>query len=205
MTITTPSGAEGASSNYRKYQTRNPLMRKIIERFLGRAQSWAALLTPATVVDLGCGEGLVAQRIASLPSVREYRGYDLVPQAVEVARRMCPAGRFEAADIVALEPQERWADLAVCLEVLEHLDAPERAVERIHAWTNRYALVSVPWEPYFRAGNFLRGKYVARLGNHPEHVQRFGPESLSRLLRTCFATVHVDTCFPWLIAVARKE
>jgi hypothetical protein len=92
--------------------------------------------------------------------------------------------------------------VALCLEVLEHLEDPAPAVDRIAEWTRSMAIVSVPWEPFFRAGNLLRGKYVASLGNHPEHVQQFGPRSLNALLERRFRVVHVETCFPWLLARA---
>ena len=79
------------------------------------------------------------------------------------------------------------------------------ALERIAAATSDYVVVSVPWEPYFRLGNLLRGKYLTNWGNHPEHVQQFSPESLRDLLTRHFAFVAIDTCFPWLLAVARKQ
>ena len=55
---------------------------------------------------------------------------------------------------------------------------------------------------FFRGGNFLRGKYLARWGNHPEHIQQFGPRSFQALLEASFRVVRVETCFPWLIGVA---
>jgi hypothetical protein len=97
------------------------------------------------------------------------------------------------------------ADLALCVEVLEHLDQPDLALERIAAASSDYVVVSVPWEPYFRLGNLLRGKYLTNWGNHPEHVQQFSPESLRDLLAQHLSSVGVDTCFPWLIATARKR
>ncbi|MEC7521321.1 MAG: class I SAM-dependent methyltransferase [Myxococcota bacterium] len=187
------------TSNYGKYQTGNPVMRWVIARFLDRVVALVGAQEPRTVVDLGCGEGMVARRLSG---DIDYLGLELNPVAVEVARREVPAMRFEVADIVRRAPERDWADVALCLEVLEHLDDPEPAVARIAEWTRGVAIVSVPWEPFFRGGNFLRGKYVARLGNHPEHVQQFGPRALSRLLERHFRVVRIETCFPWLIAVA---
>jgi hypothetical protein len=64
-------------------------------------------------------------------------------------------------------------------------------------------VVSVPWEPWFRLGNLGRGKNVARLGNDPEHVQRFTPARLRRTLEASFRDVRVVRAFPWIIAEAR--
>lgn len=190
------------SSNYEKYQTKNPLMRRVIARFLDRIVEHVRDARPARVVDLGCGEGLVARRLRDLPFAIEYRGIELDADAVRVARREVPGLSFEQGDILTTPPDRGWAELALCLEVLEHLDDPGLAVDRIAEWTRGVAIVSVPWEPFFRMGNLLRGKYLPTLGNHPEHVQQFSPKSLQKLLERRFRVVRVDTCFPWLIAHA---
>lgn len=189
-------------ANYAKYQTGNPIMQRIIRRFLDRIVTQVREARPARIVDLGSGEGMVARELAALPFPIEYRGLEIDAEAVAIARREVPGLDFRQGDILRTEPERGWADVALCLEVLEHLDDPLPAVDRIAQWTRSMAIVSVPWEPFFRTGNLLRGKYLATLGNHPEHVQQFGPRSFASLLETRFHVVRVDTCFPWLIARA---
>lgn len=190
------------SSNYQKYQTPNPVMRRVIRRFLDRIVAHVREARPERVVDLGSGEGMVARELARLPFAIEYRGIELSAESVRVAREQVPGLDFRQGNILTTEPERGWADVALCLEVLEHLDDPRPAVERIAEWTRSMAIVSVPWEPFFRTGNLLRGKYLASFGNHPEHVQQFGPASFEALLATRFRVVQVETCFPWLIARA---
>ena len=190
------------TSNYSKYQTKNPLMRRVIGRFVDRVVGHIEDARPERVVDLGCGEGMIGRELRRLSFDVEYRGLEIDAEAVAIAHREVPDLRVEQADILATEPDAGWADVALCLEVLEHLDDPAPAVERIASWTRSMAIVSVPWEPFFRAGNFARGKYLATLGNHPEHVQQFHPRSLRALLSRRFRVVEVEACFPWLIARA---
>jgi SAM-dependent methyltransferase len=191
-----------SSSNQQKYESGNPVVQRLLGRFLDRVVGLAAAQAPRTVVDLGCGEGLVAERVlAQVPGV-EYRGIELSAEAAAEARRNAPAASVRVGDIRRVAAEPGWADVSLCLEVLEHLDDPRPALRRIAEWTGGLALISVPWEPFFRGGNLLRGKYLDRLGNHPEHVQHFGPRSLKRLLETEFAVVEIETCFPWLIARA---
>lgn len=190
------------SSNYEKYQTGNPIMRRVIRRFLDRVVSHVGDARPERVIDLGAGEGIVARELAHLPFPIQYRGIEIDPEAVRVARREVPGLDFREGDILSIDPEKGWADVALCLEVLEHLEDPQRAVDRIAEWTRSMAIVSVPWEPFFRGGNLLRGKYLATWGNHPEHVQQFGPRSLAEVLERRFRLVRVETCFPWLIACA---
>jgi len=194
-----------ASSNYQKYQTRNPLMRKVIRRFLDHLCARIVEIRPKTIVDLGCGEGVVAGEISRvLPDVH-YVGIDASGEAIRMARASNPSFEFHQGDILGGYPPGAVADLALCVEVVEHLDRPDLALEQIAAATSDYMVVSVPWEPYFRLGNLLRGKYLTTWGNHPEHVQQFSPGSLRDLVNRHFSSVSIDTCFPWLIAVARKR
>jgi hypothetical protein len=138
---------------------------------------------------------------ALLPGV-PYKGIDLSAGAVEDARRRHPDLVFEQGSVLALEREH--ADVVMCLEVLEHLDDPSAAIDQLHAATGRHVVVSVPWEPWFRLGNLARGKYLDRLGNHPEHIQQFSPRSLAALVGRRFRDVRVVTSFPWVFACASK-
>ena len=199
-----PLDTDPGTSNYAKYATSNPLMRRVIQRFLQRIVAEVGKIGPAQVIDVGCGEGMVAHELQKLPGKLDYRGFELNPLAVAAARALNPGLSFAQADLFALDLQEQPADLVMMLEVLEHLERPELAVERLAKWTRRAALFSVPWEPWFRLGNLARGKYVKRLGNHPEHIQQFNPGTFHALLAPYFADVQVSSCFPWLIAVAHS-
>ena len=81
-------------------------------------------LRPATVIDVGCGEGAWAAEFAAAGCA--VTGVD--GGHVERSRLRIPADRFHAHDLerplAGLFPGTRF-DLAVCLEVAEHL-APAR-------------------------------------------------------------------------------
>jgi len=193
------------SSNYEKYQTSNPLMQAVIQRFLRHLCATIVELRPATILDLGCGEGLVAREIGRrLPNVR-YVGIDLSEEVLCTAREMNPTFEFHQGSILEESKDTELFDLVLCVEVLEHLERSDLGLDRIAASTREHALISVPWEPYFRLGNFLRGKYLGSWGNHPEHLQHFSPTSLRDLVSTRFSQVRVETCFPWLMAVGRSK
>lgn len=198
--------ARTASSNYRKYRTGNPLVRWLIRRYMRHLVAIIRELRPTSIVDFGCGEGIVAQQIWKSfgPSVR-YRGIDRSSLAVEEARRLNPHYSFQQADLFQLDDEPATVDLVLCLETLEHQTGPAQLVGKMARWARASAVVSVPWEPYFRTGSLLRGKYFTTLGNHPEHVQHFRPASLQALLIEYFPKVTTSTRFPWIFAVGRKR
>lgn len=201
MNVTANPGT--ASSNFEKYETGNPLVQWLIERFLREIVTTIVDLAPVRIVDLGCGEGIVARSVTDRLPDAEYLGVDASAKAVAVARSLNPSLEFTVGDVLDDPLRPGWADLAMSLEVLEHLADPDSAVARILQWTRRDAVVSVPWEPYFRLGTLLRGRYLGAWGNHPEHLQQFTPRRLRQLLSRHCETVRVWGRFPWLIGQLR--
>jgi SAM-dependent methyltransferase len=195
------------STNERKYQTQNPAVRWLIARFLARVEAEVRRLAPARIVDLGCGEGEVVGYLRAHGLAFEYLGIDQSEDAIARARARHAGAElcFRQGDLVAPPGASDAGDVALCLEVLEHVTDPGRALDSIAAWTRNAALISVPWEPYFRLGNLARGKYLAHLGNHPEHVQAFTPGTLAAMLRRRFAAVRTSTCFPWILATVGER
>jgi SAM-dependent methyltransferase len=196
-----PPGAsvEAAGEDEAKYSSRNVVVRKLIDRLLGQLRV-AAGSTDGTWVDVGVGEGLALEamqvRAGSLVGV-EYR-HDKLTSAL--AR--LPTAFGVRADAGMLPFTDHTADVVTCLEVLEHLVAPDRAVAELARICHGHCVVSVPWEPYFRLGNLCRGKDVRGWGNNPEHVQQFRVSTIRRLLEQSFGAVSIRPCFPWIIAVA---
>jgi ubiquinone/menaquinone biosynthesis C-methylase UbiE len=107
--------------------------------------------------------------------------------------------------VLALPFADRSFDAVTCLEVLEHLDDPAAAVREMARVARRAVVVSVPFEPFFRIGNVLRGKHLGRLGNHPEHVQHWNLRTFRTFLSGSVAEVRIIVAFPWIIACCRPN
>lgn len=76
---------------------------------------------PSKILEIGCGVGDLGKML--LDKGYEYRGFDFSEQAIECCRRLCPLGDFRIGD--AYKPESYLPadyDVAVALEVLEHLD-----------------------------------------------------------------------------------
>ena len=82
----------------------------------------------ARILDIGSGTGDLAADLAAALSGPQLLGLELSQTGVEIARRKVPTARFEQRDLLSGEPpapgDRGWAQLAVCSEVLEHLDDP---------------------------------------------------------------------------------
>ena len=191
---------EAAGQDAKKYGSRNPVVRRLIDRWLARIGS-VIDQDAQRVADIGVGEGLALERLpVGAPVIV---GVDFRGDKLAVAKTRVPALRPVRADAGMLPLPDRSVELVLCIEVLEHLVDPGAAVSELARITSRGCVVSVPWEPFFRLGNLARGKNVAAWGNDSEHVQQFSPARLAALLHRSFAGVSIHRCFPWIVAVAR--
>ncbi len=188
------------SDNEGKYRSKNPVVRYLVGRFLRRVAELAAVEGPRRVLEVGCGEGVVLATLAArLPPGTRFDGLELDETALEQARVRCAAATLVRGDACELPFGDQSFDLVVCLEVLEHLPEPARALRELRRVARGGCLLSVPHEPFFRAGNLLRGKNIARLGDPSDHVQHWGAREFATFCGRELAVRVRTTAFPWLI------
>jgi 2-polyprenyl-3-methyl-5-hydroxy-6-metoxy-1,4-benzoquinol methylase len=201
-----PSAASGQppdTANYAKFQTRNLLARFLFDRFYRVLGRMVTESLPESVLDAGCGEGETLERLqGTLP--REVQGFDNNPACVAFASARLPAYRFRTGDVCHIDHEDDRFDLVLCLEVLEHLADPARAMRELVRVSRRHIIISVPNEPLFRLTNLARWKYVGRWGDHPEHCQHWNRASLTAFLAGSADVVAVQPSYPWLIAHCRR-
>jgi SAM-dependent methyltransferase len=187
------------SDNEGKYRSKNPVVRYLVGRFLQRVSELAAAESPRRVLEVGCGEGVVLATLAvRLPGAR-IDGVELDETALGQARARCPGATLVRGDACELPFEDRSFDLVVCLEVLEHLPEPVRALRELRRVARGGCLLSVPYEPFFRAGNLLRGKNLTRLGDPSDHIQHWGAREFAAFCGRELAVRVRTTAFPWLI------
>lgn len=193
-----------ATSNYEKFQTRNPVARLTFGRFYHKLGTVIAGLGAVTALDAGCGEGETIERLKDvLPA--NLVGFDINPDSVAFTARRFPGMTFSVEDIYRLPYAARSFDLVFCLEVLEHLERPVDALAELARVARSDLVISVPHEPWFQLGNLARGKYLRRWGDHPEHIQHWNARSLAPLLAAKTTIVAIHNSFPWLIAHCRPH
>lgn len=186
-----------------KYHVNNPVVAFLIRRFFDRIAALLGAVGPQSVLDAGCGEGELLRRgvLGSGHTVSLDRSLD----ALTEIRTHTPACRPVCGSVLQLPFARASFDAVVCLEVLEHLADPAAAVQELLRVARLAVVLSVPYEPYFRFGNLLRGKYLARLGNHPEHIQHWNLRRFRNLLSPTGCEVEVVEAFPWIVACVRPK
>jgi SAM-dependent methyltransferase len=192
-----------ADQDQAKYLSTNPVVRRLIGRWLQELTALADAHVPRgqPLLDAGAGAGF---SLAGFVGDRPVVAADLAPEKVVQVRERVPQAHPLVADVTRLPVPDGAVAWATSIEVLEHLPQPEHLVAELARVCQVGAIVSVPWEPWFKLGNLGRGKNVARWGNDPEHLQAFGPRRLATLLHGSFGEVTVHRCLPWLLAVATE-
>jgi 2-polyprenyl-3-methyl-5-hydroxy-6-metoxy-1,4-benzoquinol methylase len=192
------------STNYEKFQTSNPVVRRLIDRFYARILALTSAAAPDSILDAGCGEGETIARLGALLPDR-VAAVDLSAEAVAATRSRFPELDVRCESVYELPFGDGEFELVICLEVLEHLEDPGRAVHELARVSAGGVVVSVPHEPWFRLGSLMRGNYVSSLGNHPEHVNHWNGPKFERFLATEFERPQVGRSFPWLVADCRAR
>jgi SAM-dependent methyltransferase len=190
------------SDNQAKYRSRNPLVRYLVERFLAEVARLVAERAPGRSLEVGCGEGLVLEYLRRRHPRLRVDGLEPDGDALRAARLRNPGTRLVHGDAYDLPIAAASYDLVLCLEVLEHLEDPGRALAELRRVARRGCILSVPHEPFFRIGNLLRGKNVRRLGDPPDHVQHWTRRGFESLCRQHVRIDRTVLSFPWIIVAA---
>jgi 2-polyprenyl-3-methyl-5-hydroxy-6-metoxy-1,4-benzoquinol methylase len=200
---TVPTG-----NTYDKYGSTNPVVRRLMAGFEGTLDELFSQAAPSSVLDVGCGEGVLteqwAQRLESRSPGRVV-GVDLDDPklAAEWSARQRANLQFTPMAVEALEFADDEFELVAATEVLEHVVAPERALAEMARVASRHLLVSVPHEPLWRALNMARGAYLKDLGNTPGHLNHWTRRSFVSLLGRYGEVVQTRSPFPWTMLLVR--
>ena len=184
---------------YDKYNSNNPITRLLMRGFLNDITELYNLIRPTRVLEVGCGEGELANYLLQHSSKRPQRfeasdlSFDIIIAESD------PLIKYRESSIYELPYSKNSFDLVVCSEVLEHLEYPQRGLAEIARVAEKGVLLSTPWEPVWRLLNLARGKYVMSFGNTPGHIQHFSRQGLIKLAQTHLEVVNKRTPLPWTI------
>jgi 2-polyprenyl-3-methyl-5-hydroxy-6-metoxy-1,4-benzoquinol methylase len=133
---------------------------------------------PGRLLDVGCASGLFVA--AAHEKGWQAAGADASVWMVERARERCPEAAFEIGTLETLEFPREGFDVITLFDVLEHVDAPQAALQRLHGWLRPGGVLclSVPNAGSWTA-RLMGPRWVLLLR---EHLWYFSPETLGKLL-----------------------
>jgi 2-polyprenyl-3-methyl-5-hydroxy-6-metoxy-1,4-benzoquinol methylase len=201
----TESADVPTGNTFDKYGSTNPVVRRLMARFHSDLDELWSIAAPESVLDVGCGEGVLTHEWAGRLGERRVVGIDLDDPKLraEWERRSRPNLEFQAAEATALSFADGEFDVATAIEVLEHVPEPEATLAEMARVARSRLLVSVPREPLWRALNMARGAYLRDLGNTPGHVNHWSKRSFAVLLSRYGTVEETRSPFPWTMLLVR--
>ena len=192
-------------NTYDKYGSSNPLVRRLMAGFERDLDDLLGRCAPSSLLDVGCGEGVLVHRWSQrIPACRVV-GVDLREPSIQAGweQRQAPNLEYRAMDGDDLPFAASEFELASAIEVLEHVPDPEHTLHEMVRCAERHLLVSVPREPLWRMLNLARGAYWPALGNTPGHLNHWSRRSFVELLSRHGEVLELRSPFPWTMLLVR--
>jgi 2-polyprenyl-3-methyl-5-hydroxy-6-metoxy-1,4-benzoquinol methylase len=206
--VSTSATEVPTGNTFDKYGSQNPVVKRLMTGFHSTLDELWAKAAPGSVLDVGCGEGVLTVEWAERLGDGRIVGIDLDDPKLraEWEKRSRDNLEFRAEEATRLPFEDDEFDLAAAIEVLEHVPEPEATVAEMARVARRQLLVSVPREPLWRGLNMARGAYLRALGNTPGHVNHWSKRTFVSLLSRYGTVEEARSPFPWtmlLVNVAK--
>jgi SAM-dependent methyltransferase len=204
-TLTQSAPEVPTGNTYDKYGSSNPAVKRLMAGFHGALNELWERARPESVLDVGCGEGVLTAEWAARLGDERVVGIDLDDPKLRAQweSRARANLEFRAEEATSLSFADDEFDLAAAIEVLEHVPEPEATLAEMARVARRHLLVSVPREPLWRGLNMARGAYWRALGNTPGHVNHWSKRSFVSLLSRHGEVEQARSPFPWTMLLVR--
>jgi len=194
-------------NTYDKYGSSNPVVKRLMANFESTLDELFAIAAPRSLLDVGCGEGVLVHEWALKLGDKRVVGIDLEEESIQAGwqERQAPNLEYKVMEAENLPFADGEFDVAAAIEVLEHVPDPEHTVAEMARVASRWLLVSVPREPLWRGLNMARGAYLKDLGNTPGHLNHWSKRSFVELLSKYGEVVQARAPFPWTMLLVRLK
>jgi 2-polyprenyl-3-methyl-5-hydroxy-6-metoxy-1,4-benzoquinol methylase len=203
--VTVSADGVVTGNTFDKYGSQNPLVRRLMAGFERDLDDLLEQADPSSLLDVGCGEGVLVHRWARRLQPRRVVGIDLEEESIQAgwAEHRAPNLEYRTMTAERLPFADGEFDMTAAIEVLEHVPDPAATLGEMARCAQRHLLVSVPREPLWRALNMARGAYLSALGNTPGHLNHWSRRSFVRLLARHGEVVQARSPFPWTMLLVR--
>jgi ubiquinone/menaquinone biosynthesis C-methylase UbiE len=183
------------------YESKNPLVRFVHNKRLSVMVNLVPKGAGLRILDAGCGEGQLVERIHQRSPEHQYEGLDITPVALESAQKRCPYAKFSAGDMCAMPYADASFDVVLCSEVLEHIHEYQKAIsecERILKPGGLF-IASFPHEVLYIFCRFLLGRRPIKI---PDHVNAFTPRTFRQQTQlSCIKQKQVPFPLPFFLSL----
>lgn len=112
-----------------------------------------------TILDVGCGEGLLCKLLIKKGVVKKINGVDTSSKAIELGRIMYSDShvkklmQLDNMSFIRLGKNKRY-DHVICSEVLEHIKKPKMFISKINRTMKEWSIVTTPNSDFVTPGEY---------------------------------------------------
>lgn len=143
---------------------------------------------PKNVLDAGCADGSFLDKMTKFYPEAEFYGIDCYFKAIKYGKNKYPHLKLKVADVHKLPFKDKFFDLIILAETLEHVVDPIRAMKELKRILKDDGIILVELDSgsilfkllWFFWTNFLKGKVWK-----DSHLHHFNVERLEALFKKC--------------------
>ena len=189
---------------YNKYVSKNFIEKWLVSLFLRNLIKTLKKIKFDSLLDVGSGEGYALSCVKeNFPDVKIY-GSDYDSEVLDENKLNFDGIITKQFSASAIPFDANSFDVVTCCEVLEHVADVHGSLTELCRVTRKYVLLTVPFEPWWRVCNILRGKYWSRKGNTEGHVNHWNMSSFNKLIKKYFMIKEHKIVGLWQFILAER-
>ena len=186
-----------------EYNNPNLIVKILLDRFYAKIGTILKNLQPSDrVLEVGCGAAASSLRISKMLNGQYFEASEYDQRYVQKIKEQNYPFIVSQESVYSMRRADGEFDCVIFLEVLEHIDNVDLALQELFRVAKKNVIISVPNEPIWSILNMVRGKYLKERGNTPGHINRWSPGELKRLIERYGTVQEVYTPLPWIIVQA---
>lgn len=143
--------------------------------------------SPQKILDVGCASGWFLSRLSKAFPKAECFGIDIYDKAIAYGKKLYPHITFRIADAHAIPFKDETFDLAICTEVLEHVNDPKSALLEIKRVLKKGGFAIIELDSgsiLFSIVWFLWRRFRGGVWTHA-HLHSFTVKKLEKMILSC--------------------
>ncbi len=163
------------------YHSKNGLVSFVHNQRLEKIMECIPAGNELKILDAGCGEGHLIERLHEKNKHNEYYGADITDIAIQKFKERCSFATIKKMDLDNLQYADEMFDVVVCTEVLEHIYEYKDVIAELKRVTKKGGLLIIthPNEVLWTISRFLLGRNPIRV---PDHVNAFTPGHIQKVV-----------------------
>lgn len=164
------------------YNSKNILVKFVHNHRLNCISNEIPNTTGLKILDAGCGEGHLIEKLFSKNRKNFYYGIDASEIALKKSAARCPYAELDLSDLTATRFPDDFFDVIICTEVIEHVFNYDGTIEHLKRLLKNggYLIITFPNEITWTISRFFLGRRPVKV---PDHINSFTPNRIKSIVK----------------------